>query len=345
MKERFLGLDLYRVLAILMITILHVNYQHCGLINNPTLSTGACATGLFIEYLCFAGVNCFAMLSGYFMGGMGVKYDWNWAKRIALFWFKMVLFGVVLYLSIVLFIPQARDYSFDYLSTFLPFKGFYWYINAYFGLMVFMPLVNKSLQACSDRALLVVSGILFILFSIFPLLGIESKTLGVLGGYSLSWLLICYIYGYLVRRLANKVLNIKNINFILTIILILCVLVPFTIDFCGLKWMQFYNSPFCVLEAVSLMLLLLKIKITRPLLIKLVAFLSANSLGVYLFQNYPFIWENYIFRTNPEIYPVFKMAFYFIFVVVVLEILGIVLNISVEKIYKIVTKFAVYYKK
>ena len=65
MKERFLGLDLYRVLAILMITILHVNYQHCGLINNPTLSTGACATGLFIEYLCLAGVNCFAMLSGY----------------------------------------------------------------------------------------------------------------------------------------------------------------------------------------------------------------------------------------------------------------------------------------
>ena len=345
MKERFLGLDLYRVLAILMITILHVNYQHCGLINNPTLSTGACATGLFIEYLCLAGVNCFAMLSGYFAGGMGVKYDWNWVKRIALFWFKMVLFGVVLYLSIVLFIPQARDYSFDYLSTFLPFKGFYWYINAYFGLMIFMPLVNKSLQACSDRALLVVSGILFILFSIFPLLGIESKTLGVLGGYSLSWLLICYIYGYVVKRLANNVLNIKKVNLILIIILILSVLVPFIIDFYGFKWMQFYNSPFCVLEALCLMLLLIQVKMTHSWLIKLIAFISANSLGVYLFQNYPYIWDNYIFRINPVVYPPFKMVCYFIFVVVVLEFLGVLLNLIVEKIYKHSAKICTYLGK
>lgn len=345
MKERFLGLDLYRVLAILMITILHVNYQHCGLINNPTLSTGACATGLFIEYLCFAGVNCFAMLSGYFMGGMGVKYDWNWVIRIVRFWFKMVLFGVILYLSIVLFIPQARDYSFDYLSTFLPFKGFYWYINAYFGLMIFMPLVNKSLQVCSDRALLVVSGILFILFSVFPSLGLESKTFGVLGGYSLSWLLICYIYGYVVKRFANNVLNIKKVNLILIIILILSVLVPFTIDFCGLRWMQFYNSPFCVLEAVCLMFLLIQVKMTHSWLIKLIAFISANSLGVYLFQNYPYIWDNYIFRINPVVYPPFKMVCYFIFVVVVLEFLGVLLNLIVEKIYKHSAKICTYLGK
>lgn len=345
MKERLFGLDLYRVLAILMITILHVNYQHCGLINNPNLPRGACAIGLFIEYLCFAGVNCFAMLSGYFAGGMGVKYDWNWAKRIALFWFKMVIFGVVLYLSIVLFIPQARDYSFDYLSTFLPFKGFYWYTNAYFGLMIYMPLVNKSLQVCSDRALLVASGILFILFSIFPMLGIESKTFGVSGGYSLSWLLICYIYGSVVKRLANKVLNIRNINLFLTVILVLSVLVPFMMDFCGFKWMQFYNSPFCVLEAVCLMLLLIQIKMTRPRLIKVITFLSANSLGVYLFQNHPFIWENYIYRTNPEIYSLFKMVCYFVFVVLVLEFLGIVLNVIVEKICNISAKIAGYRQK
>lgn len=345
MKARFLGLDLYRVLAILMITVLHVNYQHCGLINNPTLSTGACATGLFIEYLCFAGVNCFAMLSGYFMGGMGTKYDLDWVIRIVRFWFKMVLFGVVLYLTVFLFIPQSRNCSFDYISTFLPFRGFYWYINAYFGLMIFMPLVNKSLQACSDRALMVVSSMLFIFFSIFPSLGLESKTFGVLGGYSISWLLICYIYGYVVKRFANKVLNIRNIKIILTIILILSVLVPFIIDFYGLKWMQFYNSPFCVLEALCLMLLLIQVKIKHSWLIKLIAFISANSLGVYLFQNYPYIWDNYIFRINPVVYPPFKMVCYFIFVVVILEFLGVLLNLIVEKIYKHSAKICTYWGK
>jgi peptidoglycan/LPS O-acetylase OafA/YrhL len=91
MRERLCGLDLYRSLAILMITVLHVNWQHCGLIYTPGLPRSVYGAGLFIEYLCFAGVNCFAMLSGYLSGEANMDYGRKWLGRIASFWLKMTL--------------------------------------------------------------------------------------------------------------------------------------------------------------------------------------------------------------------------------------------------------------
>lgn len=331
MRERLCGLDLYRSLAILMITALHVNWQHCGLIYTPGLPRSVYGLGLFIEYLCFAGVNCFAMLSGYLSGTANMDYGRSWIGRIASFWLKMTLWSVILYLAVVFCLPGGGNYRLDFRSTFFPFAGPYWYINAYFVLMVVMPVLNRGLAECSDKSLLVLSAALFVFTSVLPSFGLESAELSLAGGYSAVWLVVCYIYGCAIRRLAHYVLGVRNIKLILVSLLALSVGVPFICDFAGGKWMLFYHSPFCVVEAASLMLLLLQVKIKSGSLVKAVSFVSVNSLGVYLVQTHPFIWNNYVVRTNPELYPCIKMAGYFIAVVLILEIAGLAFNFVVDR--------------
>jgi hypothetical protein len=214
---------------------------------------------------------------------------------------------------------------------FFPFAGPYWYINAYFALMMLMPVLNRGLAACSDKSLLVLSASLFVFTSVFPAFGLESAELSVAGGYSAVWLVVCYIYGCVIRRLAHYELGVRNIKLILVSLLALSVGVPFVCDFAGGKWMLFYHSPFCVVEAAALMLLLLQVKIKSVWLVKAVSFVSVNSLGVYLVQTHPFIWNNYVVRTNPELYPCFKMAGYFIAVVLILEIAGLAFNFVVDR--------------
>lgn len=336
MRERLYGLDLYRSLAILMITVLHVNWQHCGLIYTPGLPRSVYGSGLFIEYLCFAGVNCFAMLSGYLFGEANMDYGRSWLGRIASFWLKMTLWSVILYFAVVFWLPGSENYRFDYRAAFFPFAGPYWYINAYFVLMVLIPVLNRGLAACSDKSLLVLSASLFVFTSVFPAFGLESAELSVAGGYSAVWLVVCYIYGCAIRRLAHYVLGVRNIKLILVSLLALSVGVPFMCDFAGGKWMLFYHSPFCVVEAAALMLLLLQMKIKSVWLVKAVSFVSVNSLGVYLVQTHPFIWSNYVCRTNPEICPGFGMVGYFIAVVLILEIAGLAFNFVVDQCSRVI---------
>ena len=100
MKERAVGLDIYRILAMLMITALHINYQHCNLLNNRDLPGVLYYSGLIIEYICYAGVNCFAMLSGYLLGNTDGGFDRKWGYRCISFYGKMVWWGILLYLLI-----------------------------------------------------------------------------------------------------------------------------------------------------------------------------------------------------------------------------------------------------
>ena len=77
--ERNYGLDLYRLLAMLMITALHVNYQQLNLMehNVPSVSS----MGYLIEYICFCGVNCFALLTG-FLFKSKMNYDKKWFSKV-----------------------------------------------------------------------------------------------------------------------------------------------------------------------------------------------------------------------------------------------------------------------
>ena len=96
MKERWYGLDIYRIMAMVMITALHINCFNLGMMDRSR-PAAVFYTGYLVEYACFAGVNCFAMLSGFMMGTGSWSYDKRWLKKFLLFWLKIITWSVVMY--------------------------------------------------------------------------------------------------------------------------------------------------------------------------------------------------------------------------------------------------------
>lgn len=334
MKERSYGLDLYRIMAMLMITALHVNYQHCNLLNNWTLPGGLRCAGVIIEYICFAGVNCFAMLSGYVMGNAYTGYDRRWGYRCVSFWSRMVFWGVFLFLLVFCVFPGGREYPFDFTGTFFPFIGFWWYISAYCGLLILMPLLSAGVNQLPVRQIVILLLTMPVFFSVIPALGKSYGFLGLNNGYSTLWLAICFIYGVSLKKLAAQILEIKRINLILILLLLASIVVPVTLELTmNIRYME-YTTLFCVVESACLLLLFLQIRISSKRVAKMVAFVSSNSLGIYLVQNYPYFWENYIIRHDPPIYEPVKYLWYLPGVILLLMIIGVMVNFIVDHLYK-----------
>ena len=334
MNTRCYGLDIYRILAMLMITALHINNQYCRLLNE-TLPVFHYCFGVIVEYFCFAGVNCFAMLSGWLMGEGAGEYDRKWGYKTISFAAKIVLWGLLLYLVVFLFLPGGRGYDFNIKATFIPIVGFWWYINAYCGLLIFMPLLRKGLSKISLRELAILSGCMFFAFSILPMISPLTAELSLRNGYSMIWLIICFIYGAALRKFSPQILCIKRINYILTAICFLSVLIPSAVHLlAGDRRLMNYLSPFCVLQAATMLLLMAQINISGQKMIRGISFISTNSLGIYLLHCYPYFWNNFICRKNPAIYPLPQEILLLSAMILLLMAGGVIVNYCVEKIYQ-----------
>lgn len=80
-------------------------------------------------------------------------------------------------------------------------SGQYWYITAYFGLLVFMPVINNGLNALTDKQLKQLVLLMFIIFSILPaVLNNRVPEFSLSKGFEMTWLLILYIIGAYLKR-------------------------------------------------------------------------------------------------------------------------------------------------
>ncbi|MBE6405313.1 MAG: acyltransferase [Lentisphaerae bacterium] len=346
--ERNYGADLYRILAMVMITVLHINNQHLHFLdeNQPE---DIQFKGYLIEYICYCGVNCFAILSGFLHRPKPMDYDEKWFRKIFDFWGKCVLFGLIIYFSATFVIPtiniEIKNIVFILCLINL------WYVGAYFGLLLFLPLLSNIFSRISLRGQ---TFFFFITFSVFTLANVfklspETTSASLDRGYSILWLIVCFCWGQVLQNLAPYIFRLKYIVlFSITGVLIGAIL-PFLIYWYAdpslytdsfLKnfdvdkfFLMNYTSPFCVLEAVSLLFLFLKFKITNKVIQKVLAFISTYSFGIYLLQCDPVVWKNFIKSKDyiPESQSL--IWWYFAAAVLGLFIAGIVLYFLISKIY------------
>ena len=309
-NERNYGLDLFRIMAMLMITVLHVNFQHFNLLNRQH-EPGIYTAGYLIEYICFCGVNCFALLSGYLAKPVQGNFDRKWFRRILDLWLKIIFWGIPLYLGWVLISPEV---SFDkelFRSLIFAGNSEWWYIQSYFGLLIFLPVFSGITSRFSIAEQVRFLIITFVLFTILPRVLRYPDIFEFRFGYSTLWLIACFLWGEILRELAPEIQKWKHSTVFLSITAVLCALLPclyhLTARYFGLgdhaHIFFSYTSPFCVLEAGALLLLFRKIQIKNGKIQKLLLFLSVNSLGIYLIQCHPMIWKTVILRDHsvPEI--------------------------------------------
>lgn len=193
-KTRNYGVDLLRILAMLYVVILHA-VGPGGILEAAAVGSVQYKVAWFLETWTYCAVNIFALVSGY------VSYTerdrkTNWSSYVML-WLQVVVYGVAVTLVFNAFHPELVTKA-DLLRMFLPVTGgLYWYLNAYTGLFVVMPLLDAGMRKCSVETARKVFVLLFLVFSVYEAV---MWKMALSGGYSFAWVMILYLLGAIIKK-------------------------------------------------------------------------------------------------------------------------------------------------
>lgn len=277
------GIDLLRIVATLMIVMTHVLAQGgvrravADRFDSYYILTWLMQIGVY------GAVNCYALISGY----VGRQSQFRYSKIVAL-WLQVAFYTIGITLIFAL-LGKDLDWNVWFRAFFPIITSQYWYVTAYFGLLLFMPLLNIILKYVSHRDLGVILATVFLFACFLPALfnnRIEGFALNE--GYSTLWLLLLYLLGaYLqgipvgkypaIRWLLLTFVFLVPINFILKKVF-------------GEIWF-YYSSPTILLSALLLFISFIKVRIGHPALKSFIKWLAPTTFGVYLIHLHPLVVE------------------------------------------------------
>lgn len=192
--ERNYGIDLLRIVAMLYVVILHA-VGPGGILDAAAEGSAQFKVAWFLETWTYCAVNIFALISGY-VSYTEQERRVKWSSYVLL-WLQVVTYGVAVTLAFHLFHPELVTRA-DLIRMFLPVTGgLYWYLNAYTGLFVIMPLLNMGLRKCPVQTLKKVFVVMLLVFSVYEAV---VRRMAMSGGYSFAWVLILYVMGGIVRK-------------------------------------------------------------------------------------------------------------------------------------------------
>lgn len=285
MKRNY-GIDLLRMAAMLFVAALHI-IGIGGIITGSGLLSGQFLTAQLLRIAMLCAVNCYALISG-FVG---------WERRpklsgLAMLWLKAVIYCIAITLAF-----RPADFR-TAVSALIPVTtGQYWYLTAYAGLFVLMPLLNFAVQKMPKQELaLTLSGIV-LLFCILPISPL-TDAFYLHDGYSALWLAVMYLLGgYLgkyevLSRLSGRKWGLIYLGAVLFAwaprMLVLWWRPHYWHDAYGNILIE-YTSPTIVLAAVSLVAVFSRLGLPRWAE-KTVAVLSPHAFGVYLLHAHPLMF-------------------------------------------------------
>lgn len=291
-QKRNYGIDLLRIVSMIMVVILHVIMAGCFL---DTLPNSSFKYGLvwFLEIASGCAVNCYALISGY--TGHGRKHK---SSGIISLWFQVAFYTIGISVLFKLISPETVSTS-RLVSSFFPVSfDTYWYFTSYFALFFFIPFLNHLIDTLSKRSAATLILTCVLLFSIFSPLA-KGDIFLLKTGYSFLWLAVLYLTGAFVKKYQFG-FNLKKriwliIYFICVIITLLVkLLVPILSKRIGFlasfeNMLIDYISPTMLLCAVSLLIFFANLNL-RNTFCKLIAFFSTCTFAVYIIHINPTVW-------------------------------------------------------
>ncbi len=290
MKRNY-GIDLLRVTAMGFVAALHI-IGIGGIITGSELLSVEFLTAQLLRIAMLCAVNCYALISG-FVG---------WERKpklsgLAMLWLKAVIFC----LAVTAFFARTNDFGYKtWLNALLPVTtGQYWYLTAYVGLFVLMPILNFAIANMPKKELTwTLSGIL-VLFCILPISPL-TDAFYLHDGYSVLWLAVVYLLGgYLGKyELLDRLSPGKWL-----LIFVLSVFFAWLPRMLALAWKPHlwydaygnilieYTSPSIVLAAVALLAVFSRLELPRGIE-RSIARVSPCAFGVYLLHAHPLVFRH-----------------------------------------------------
>ncbi len=320
-RERVLprnsNIELLRIVCILAIIAHHYSIHPQWEFDYSSITFNR----VFLQVLCIGGklgVNCFLLISGYFLVG---KKKRN-AESILKIWLHVLFYSVLIPLTIC-GLGKNEITAKGLIGAMFPVIYETWdYASAYIVLMLFVPFYNRLLQCLNKKEFNRLLVLFFFCWCLVPTLtgkDFESNYL--------IWMFVVYAVGAYIRLFPHRLTESVKPALIGVIVSFSSYLLSVVIlDILGTRFLFLANSARevrfgqmqmlpCVLLSISLFLVFKNLEIANS---KTINFLAQGVFGVYLIHEHPLVRDllwNHLFQ-NARHFEDLKLPLYAIFVVV-----------------------------
>ena len=195
--RRQTNFELLRIVAMGMIIVLH--YLDRGRILAPYSEDASVLnyTAWLIEAFCIVSVNCYVLISGYFLA----ESEWKPGRIVSLaaqvLFYSLTIPAVMLCLGMI----SGSELSlYDWLTFIFPFQNeHYWFATHYLILYLFAPILAAGVQKLDKKTLRAVIALLIAFFSIAKTL-IPFNLVMDADGYHYGWFLCLFLVGAYLRK-------------------------------------------------------------------------------------------------------------------------------------------------
>lgn len=330
-KNRQSNFEMLRIISMFLIILCHMN-GHIDVIGEGFKITYNSYVSVALHIWGGLGVNCFTMISGYFM--IDKSFDFKRVLKIAV---QTWIYSILLMIVGTCFIKQSFNLN-DVLISFLPILfGEYWYVTAFVGMAMVSPFLNiliKKLGKTNWKKMIIVVGIMLsVIPNLIPHLTYYNDTL---------WLIYIYIliggmkYYECMGLSKSKALLIFIISFMFILISTLITLAlanDHPILYQGLG----YFSTRCVFVmlicSVSLFEFFRQIKFSNTFVNRI----ASTAFGVYLLHENPWI-NKYIWNSIFHLSEFFNKWYFGIYCILIGLIaflmcaaIEVVMNVIIQK--------------
>lgn len=285
-RPRLSHIELLRIIAMLMVLVLHAAYESLGYPSPQRLQSDPAGWAgiIFTGQTCICCVDVFVLITGWF----GTHFKAAGLRRIV----YQVCFTAFVICAAVWAIEGKRPGSWGEMAA--TCTG-YWFINSYLLLYIFSPVLNAFAEH-AERTEMKRFLIVFFLFCI-PL-SFVFRDLN--RGFSALSFFGLYLWGrYLRLYLSAEWQQVRARVFLIifavsvgcmtaafwTYVYFRCTFLPSFPSF-----MTAYTNPFVLLNATCLLLFFSRLRFTC----RTVNFLAAGSLAAYLTHQHPYVRQHYL---------------------------------------------------
>lgn len=290
------NIELLRILSMFLICLHHFS------VHGPWPSTGGALPHAVIDIMSMggkAGVNCFILITGYFLVKSSFKSRSLVKLLVETFFYSL---GILIVFYVI--DPNAAG-SVNLLKYLLPTSsGLYWFMTNYVALYILSPVINRLLSCLSNSSFGLVVTMGFVLFSVLP----TVTTFNPIAS-NFVWFVYVYSLGAYMRRMKDASTELESGSWLNPVLFVkrvgpaICVLVAVVFlaaSVVAITYANYYvdgyegaprffmaqNSAVQVVLSLGLFMLFEKMSVRSNRFVNTVA---GATLGVYLIHDNPLV--------------------------------------------------------
>lgn len=275
--QRRSDIELLRIISIAAVVIVHLDFASIGIPRINSFSELVESRNLWqvsVQSFTIIGVNCFALISGYF----GIKARWkggiNFLSQCLFYSLGILLLIKGFNLPISDYIKACRILS----------KNDLWYIPAYFGLYLISPFLNAGCQSLTRQQFTAFLA-LFVGFNLWCGWywgGSFNPT-----GYTLTQLIMLYFIGRYISRFPLPLIGTCRLQIIALAVYIFASIANVLLyPFIPAAKLFAYNSPIVLIQSIALFYAFISPNFTN----RAINFIAKSAFAVYLIHKNPIVF-------------------------------------------------------